>query len=334
MSTASTMAEPGRRTVVPAMSAVLAVAALAVVLVTRRDALDAIDGVTAAQFALVLALTVVGHWLNALEFHRISHALGARQLRVTENWLLFCSGQLINHLPAQAGTLYRFRYMNKVHGLDYPTVVAGHAFNFALTVLATGVIGSAALVVLAVRGGGGSAVLTAGFGALACIGVVAAVAPLRESRRNGRGATAWNRLVRGWATVRQQPAVGAGVAGLELVKYLVAGWRLQLVFGWVGMDGPYAFFVVLATVAGLATFVGVTPAAIGFREFGLSGAAAALGRGFDDGLVAASLDRAALLVAVVVLGTIGMVMTTMRMSRPVSAPAAAPPPMGRRLPQA
>ena len=89
----------------------------------------------------------------------------------------------------------------------------------------------------------------------------------------------------------------------------------------------------MAAVAGLATFVAITPAAIGFREFGLSGAAVALGRGFDDGLVAATLDRAVLLVAVVVMGTIGMIVTTMRMNGSVSPTLAAPPPVGRRLPQ-
>lgn len=333
-STISVMADSQRRTVTRLVSITLAVSALAVVVVTRRDSLDVIDGVSPGQFALVLALTVAGHWLNALEFHRIHRALGARQLGVVENWLLFCSGQLVNHLPAQAGTLYRFRYMNKVHGLDYPTVVVGHGFNFAVTVLATGIIGSLALLVVGLRDGAVSVPLTAGFGALAVVGVVAAVARLPRTQRTGRLAALWNRFVAGWSTVRERPSVGAGVAGLELVKYLVAGWRLQLVFGWVGVDGSYAFFVVLSTVAGLATFVGVTPAAIGFREFGLSGAAAALGQGFDAGLVAASLDRAALLVSVVVLGSIGMVVTTMRMNRSVNRVAPTPPSMARRLPQA
>ncbi len=293
----------------------LFVALLAWFIVSRRDALEPLKSISVAQVGLVLALTAAAHWLNATEFALIYRSLGAK-VSLTENWLLFTAGQLGNYLPAQAGTIYRFRYLASVHNLTYAQATAGYGANLILTLLSTGGLGLAACAGLYVADGTVSYPLIAAFGALVAVAVAVYVLPLpmkaggtSKVARFARGVAA------GWGDLRRNPRLGVAVLGLELAKYLTAAIRMQLIFGWLGYDEHLYFFLVLAPVAGLATFIGLTPASLGFREVGIAGSTIALGRSLDEGLLGASLDRGAVLIVSVVFGAIGFVYTGRRLAQ-------------------
>ncbi|QGG95849.1 lysylphosphatidylglycerol synthase transmembrane domain-containing protein [Actinomarinicola tropica] len=296
---------PGVRRVLNVALTVVAVAALVWVMWSRRGDLEPLAEVPLADLALVASLVVVGHWLNALEFQKLYRAVGA-PLGITENYLLFTAGQLLNHLPGQVGTLYRFRYLRAVHDLPYSRATSGYGANLVLTVMATGALGLVGTILVGATDGVWSPVLLACFAAMLLGALVGSIVPLPETQRSGRLARAWMAFRSGWSDLQDRPDVAAWVLGLELVKYLLAAWRLQLTFGWLGYDEPYVLFLVLAPVIGLATFVGLTPAALGVRELSMSGAAVALGRTFSDGILGATVDRAVLLAVAIVVGGVGL----------------------------
>ncbi len=292
---------------------VVSLAVLGFAVWADRDRLEPLRAVSLWQLAAVLLLTAFAHWLNALEFWLLYRRLGVA-IGTVENWLLFTAGQLLNHLPAQVGTLYRFRYLKVVHDTDFATASSGYAANLVITLASTGAVGFGATV-WGGSGGDGATTLMLAFGAMVALSVALVLVPLPVGGQTDGGRI--RRFVvtasRGWAEVRSDPRTAGAVALLELTKYLVAAWRMQLAFGWLGFDESFAFFLVLAPVAGITSFVGITPAALGFRELGVSGAAVALGRPLEEGLLGATVDRAALFAVSITLGGVGLAYTSRRL---------------------
>lgn len=298
---------------------VLAVAALGAVLWSNRSRLHPLTEVPLDAVLLVTALVVAAHWLNAFEFWFLFRAVGA-PVGVTENWMLFTAGQLVNSLPAQAGTLYRLRYLRSVHDLSYSRASAAYGANLVLTVMATALLGAIGTVVVGVTEDNWSPILLVLFAGMIVGALATRIVPLPQTQRTGRVARAWTDFSAGWAELRQRQRLAAGILGIEALKYVLAAFRLQLTFGWLGYHEPYIFFLVLAPVIGLASFIGLTPAAIGIREVAISGAAVALGRRFSEGILGATLDRAVLFLVTLLLGSVGLALSERRVRR-VEGPA-------------
>lgn len=289
-------------------------AAVVAYLWSRRSAFDDLRDVAPAEVALVALLTVVAHFINAVEFGRLYRSVGAR-LGTVENWMLFTAGQLGNHLPAQLGTVYRFRYLKQRHGLALGSATAGYGANLLITILASGVTGLVGAVWLGLLEDRWSLPLLGGLAALVAIGVSAAFVSLPSFASSNRIARAWRSFARGWEEIRADRAAATTVLGLELLRSAITAWRLQLAFGWLGFDEPLAFFLVVGPTAALVTFIGFTPAGLGLREVAIGATAVALGRPFDDGLVGSSTDRAVSLVVVSALGLAGFLYTSAALRR-------------------
>ncbi len=296
--------------------------ALVLYVYSRRDELRALDGIPVTEFALVALLTAVGHFLNAEEFGLLYRLMDAR-VGVNENWMLYSAGQVGNHLPGQIGTLYRFRYLKAVHGLPYAGATAAYSINFVITVFATGLIGVVGCLGLGATEGTWSVVLLAALGGLMAVALVTAVVPISDRERTGRLGDAWSRFGAGWRRARRHPRTSATVLGLEILRYALLAWRLQIAFGWLDVDEPYWFFLVIGPIGALATFVAFTPAGIGIRELAIATATVALDRTFDEGLLGSTADRAISLLVVLAIGIPGTIVSARRL-RAASAAEASP----------
>lgn len=100
---------------------------------------------------------------------------------------------------------------------------------------------------------------------------------------------------------------------LEGLKYLVTAWRFQLAFSLVQINQPLWFFLVLAPAAGVAGFIAITPAAVGFREAFVTGGAMGMGVTVTEGLLGATVDRAVMFAVAVVTGALGLIVTYPRL---------------------
>ena len=101
--------------------------------------------------------------------------------------------------------------------------------------------------------------------------------------------------------------------GLEVVRYLLLAWRLQIAFSWLDATEPYWFFLVVGPIGALATFVAFTPAGVGIRELAIGAAAFALDRNFQEGLLGSTADRAISLLVVLVVGIPGVIVSGRRL---------------------
>ena len=295
--------------VVPIVFAAL----LAVFVWNQRDRLDDLWNAPPHWIAAIAVLVLIGHFLNSTEFWLLYRTNGCRS-GLFENWMLFLASQLGNYVPAQAGTLYRLRYMRAVHDVSYPESVAVYSANFVATLVGASVTAFIGVIGFALAGGRLSYALLLVSGGLIVLAGAMAVIPLPQfAARNGRLARAWRSFHSGFEQIRRDPKTAWACVLIEVVKYLVTGVRMYIAFRVLDVDVPFWAFMVLAPAAGIAGFISFTPGAFGFREIFITGAAAALGIGVDNGLLGATIDRAVMLVTSVVFGGLAFLYTYPRL---------------------
>lgn len=297
-------------------AATIAVVAVLVVLVwQRRDDLRPLWEDPSWDLALIAVLIAVGHFLNSAEFWVVYRATGVR-VGFLENWMVFTAGLLGNLLPGQIGTIYKFRYMNAVHGVPYAKSGSNYGANLVISLGSSAIVGIVGVVAYA-SGGGDFA--WAVFGVLIALGATC-VALMRFRLPDwpllrGKPARAAASFNEGWHEIQRTPRTSLQVLAIDVVKYVLTAWRFQLAFGLLGVDESFWFFLVVAPAAAIAGIIAFTPGALGFRELFVTTAAVGMGATLDDGLLAATTDRGVMLASAVVLGAAGYAYTVPRLRR-------------------
>ncbi|MFM8390649.1 MAG: lysylphosphatidylglycerol synthase domain-containing protein, partial [Actinomycetota bacterium] len=146
------------------------VAVLFVLVWQRRDDLRPLWEDPSWDLALIAVLIVIGHFLNSSEFWVVYRATGVR-VGFVENWMVFTAGLLGNLLPGQVGTIYKFRYMNAVHGVPYAKSGSNYGANLVISLGSSAIVGIIGVVAYA-SGGGDFA--WAVFGVLIALGATCA----------------------------------------------------------------------------------------------------------------------------------------------------------------
>jgi uncharacterized membrane protein YbhN (UPF0104 family) len=290
------------------------VGAMLVYLFSRRDDLAKLGDASIQDLALLAALVIVGAALNATEYWVMYRAADVA-IGFRENIALFNAGQLGNYLPMQAGTLYRFRYLKVVHRLRYANTASFLLMNLALTLGSTALCGMIGLAVLAVNEQADpSWLLVVGFVLLFALSLASALMPLpKRSDRDSRLMRAWAEFHNGWENVRRQPLVAFQVLLIDTVKLVLLAWRFAVAFHILGIDAPIGVYLVVAPVTALVTVLAPTPGSLGIREGAVAIVVKLLGYSIPTGLLAATIDRAVMLVVACVLGTIGYIVTGRRL---------------------
>jgi uncharacterized membrane protein YbhN (UPF0104 family) len=289
------------------------VALMVWVLASRWGELQPVFEHPVQTLVLITALIVIGFFLNAWEFLVLYRAQRV-PIGWWENWMVFSAGQAGNLIPAQMGTIYKFRYMKAVHDLAYTRNGSNAGANLVISVGSSAVVGVVGVVAVGITTGRWAWAVLAIFAAMAVGAAVAMAVPLPKVRfLKGTAARFWDGFHGGWEELRRQPGAAVTVLAIDLVKYVVTAWRFQLAFGLVGVDEGYWFFLVLAPAAGIAGILSFTPGGLGLREGFLTLAAVAMGTTAVDGLLGATVDRGLMLVVVVVVGAVAFAYTWPRL---------------------
>jgi uncharacterized membrane protein YbhN (UPF0104 family) len=305
----------------------LFVAAMLVYLASRRDDLARLGDARPGDLALIAVLVIVGAVMNATEYWVMYRAAGI-DIGFRENVALFNAGQLGNYLPMQVGTVYRFRYLKAVHRLRYANTASFLLMNLALTLGSTALCGLIGLLVLAIGGQADpSWILIVFFAALLVASLASAFVPLPKGKeRSSRFMAAWAEFHSGWENVRRRPSVALQVLLIDTLKLVLLAWRFAIAFRVLGVHAPIGVYLVVAPVTALVAVLAPTPGSLGIREGSVAVVVALLGYSIPTGLLAATIDRAVMLVVACVLGSLGYVVTGRRL-RAARARAAAGAPV-------
>jgi len=291
------------------------VAVLFVLVWQRRDDLRPLWENPSWDLALIAVLIIIGHFLNSSEFWVVYRATGVR-VGFLENWMVFTAGLLGNLLPGQVGTIYKFRYMNAVHGVPYAKSGSNYGANLVISLGSSAIVGIIGVVAYASAGGDFAWTVFVVLIALGITCVALMRFPLPDwPLLRGKPAKAAASFNEGWHEIQRTPKTSLQVLAIDVAKYVLTAWRFQLAFGLLGVDESFWFFLVVAPAAAIAGIIAFTPGALGFRELFVTTAAVGMGATLDDGLLAATTDRGVMLASAVVLGAAGYAYTVPRLRR-------------------
>lgn len=276
----------------------------------RAELLQSLGAMATRDLFTLIALVLVG-WVAMgaqnvvlMRSQRVHMGLG-------ESVLVHSSTSLLNYVPTRLGTLFRFRYLKQVHGLDYKR-------NLGLISLRMGILLaiSAAMAVAGILWLGGeqgmrdafiALVLFSGAGA-ASILFLSRVAPIEKA---GRISEVWNGFAAAIMEARSHKRRLAAIAALIVFQLALAALRMDVAFDIIGTPVDLAVLLVVAPVVVLLSLFSF--ATLGIREAIVGGLVAATGLDFSAGVIAASAERAALMLLSFTLGAIGTLAMMWRM---------------------
>jgi uncharacterized membrane protein YbhN (UPF0104 family) len=292
------------------------VAWLAYYLYTNWDLFSASADASRYQLA-ALTVCVLATWvINSLQ---VLLLLRMEQVRVGfwENLLVQTATLLGNYVPMRIGTILRFRYFKKVHGLEYTRLGGIAGLRLMLLVSCAGLLGLFGLPGLMMSGGHQvNLLLWPLFIGMLCVPAATYLFAVRRLRLpGGRAGKLLGRFLSGFVSIRQQPRIAAFVLILLLCQFVLLSVRLHISFEVMGIPlSPWALLL-LAPTATLMAFLTLTPGNLGLREWIIGVISVAAGYQFDGAVFAGVVDRAVLMGVTLVFGAVGLSYLLLRLGR-------------------
>ncbi len=283
-------------------SIIAAVAFVAWILWTRGDDLRSAFALTPALFALISVSTFATFALNGIELQVLAGRFD-RHIPGREGLLLGLMVSTLNYLPMKTGTLLngvlmRARY--RVRLADFGALVAGS------TVIHLWVAFACAGAALLVEGGDARlawALLLAPTAAAALLVVWG------RTRTTGRFDAHDSRAVRAAARVVDGLGLIFGSGRLLAVELVInfalvglAALRTMWAFEALSYGATFSESLVVTAVGIFAHRLSVIPGGIGFKEGGAAAGSAMVGIAASLGLAASVIDRAVMLVWLLIMG--------------------------------
>ena len=305
-------AEPGARGERGTLRRVRLLATLAVLcgigvyyVVRHGEQFSGILRVGAVQVVAMLALTLISGTVYATVLRTAANHLGTR-LSLGESVAMFWATAYANFLPMKAGLALQGVYLKRNHELPYSRFASYTAGVYVILFLAIGVAGMGLSVPSVLRGECGLLV-PAGFAALALACLVPILVPAAGRYAGGsRALGALSRVVQGWHELRSDRGMLLKITVVSAASILLQSLRLVVAYRALGYDTPWNAVLLVALAGGFVELLSVVPGGLVLREAAIGGMGVAVGNAFGVGVVAGTLDRAASMVVIFVLGPLAV----------------------------
>jgi hypothetical protein len=268
----------------------------------RRGFLDALQALRGSQVFTISGLLIL-HWGLRAWRDRFLFAEEGHALRVRDLMWLNSLQLALNYLPLKAGTLSSAGLMLGRFGVGIQSFGVVLVQQYALNALASSALAAGAIwFSTSVEGVGASAtalffLVAAGgsFGLLRWEGP-ARLLPQRVTERLLGGSVL--RL----AVLRRRASMVVPILVLTVSLCLVSSLRMMVVFGIVTGGVDFADALVISASVMLSPLLAITPAGLGITESLVGLAAMLVGQPGQAGVLAATIDRAVVLVLTIVVG--------------------------------
>ena len=275
------------------------VVSLGVYMYQHRDVMVSSSRLSAHDLALI-SLSILATWLVAAGQTTLMMRANGIAVGFRENLLVQVAAILGNYLPLRAGTALRFHYFKTVRGVDYGHLGGMSSARIVLLVLATALTGLVGLLSLPGTGHGDLWWLFSAVGIASLISLLGARwIHIRSTTTVGRLA---ERFLRGFRSLPEYPLEAAGTFCLILVQFAILGFRLSVCFSALGHEVSIPSLLLIAPTATLLSFVTITPGNLGLREWVIGALSKATGDILLGGVLAATLDRATLMLMTLFFG--------------------------------
>jgi uncharacterized membrane protein YbhN (UPF0104 family) len=232
------------------------------------------------------------------------------RLAFTQWFTIAQVNSLLNYLPIRSGPIVSAAYLKGAFNFPYTRYASVLGAGFVLTIIVFACMGCLGVIGLAISGRGM-------LWEVLPVYAVMIVIPLGVFLWMGRRPFGVrNRLIvkfrEGWAIIAGNRACLATLVVADCFLVMIDACRIMLSYRAVGMDIPYLAgwaMIPLANLAGAASFV---PGGLGVKEGVMGLLSEVAGIGFESGIYATGLDRALLMVWLLVLGIMSMLTLVLR----------------------
>lgn len=266
--------------------------------------------------AVLIGLAVLVAWFASYAQSYLMYRAEDLEVTFRENCFLGAATAFGNYLPMRAGAIVRARYMKAVHGFGYTRSGSIFGIRVVLMTTASGLLGLVGCVGVWLDGGRLSIELLLVFsGLLAICSVAFFRRPVGVQSDKTLLARTYTEFVSGFAALRNHPRNSLLELGLMLVQYGMLAVRFWLSMGALNAGASLWLLLVMAALAGLSSFIALTPGNLGVREALMGYVTVATGHDFDTGVFAGALDRLVVLTMVLVLGGVSFAVVSHRLRK-------------------
>jgi uncharacterized membrane protein YbhN (UPF0104 family) len=268
----------------------------------RHDLLSALRNLHGSQLGAIAGLLTLQWGIRAWRDRSLYGAAGYRLGPAAVYWSNNVQLSL-NYLPLKAGTLSSAGFLLSTFGVRLQDFAVVLGQQYLLNALASSVLAAGALWLVPGREGAGTVL-----GTLAFVGIGATAFGFLAWDGFGRflPANVAERFrqsgVRSLAILKHDAPAAMAAMALTMAMCLVSAARMIVVFGIVGVDVGFADSLVLSASLMLSALLAVTPAGLGITESLVGLTAALLSHSGPEGVMAATIDRAAILALSILIG--------------------------------
>ena len=253
--------------------------------------LKQLSSLSIAAFYLITAISVV---LNSSVVIILLRALDA-PVDSKEMFYLQNASTLLNYLPMKFGTIYRAIFLKTHYRLSY-SLFSTFFVYFTLLVTAVAVmLGLISLLIFYEINEYENLILAMLFASVLIAALVLLFVPLPLPKGNTRLTSILRPFLLGRHTIKSNIRLLTSCSLLMALNMLLYSLRLAIIYIGIGHNIHPGGVLVLGALGYVAMFIGLTPGALGIREFFLSIGGVVIGVPVEISILAAVIDRAIML---------------------------------------
>ena len=268
------------------------------------DSFKSIANVTWQHIVALVACILLTWIVNSVQ---LLYLFRMQNIKISfwENLIIQTATILANYLPMRIGTIIRFQYFKKVHGIEYSRFGGIVVLRTLILIFATGLFGMVGLLGLYIDTKQLNFLFLFSFILMLFLPMLAYFIPkpglsdnpekkLHKLRKN---------LTLGFILIHSKHKLVVVIMLLLIIQFILLALRLYISFDVLQIELSIWLFLLLAPVSTLLAFITITPGNLGLREWIIGGVSVAAGYDFNNAIFAGSIDRVALISCTFLFGS-------------------------------
>ncbi len=290
-------------------STVIILGLTAVYVYKNIDSFKRIMDISATQVCIFLVLQIVTVVINAFMLLVVLHVYGVR-VSFQDGLAYSALNTFLNYISIKGGVVAKGYFLKKIHSFSYTDFAVSMGAMILMHFMVAGLTGTGILILIYIMQGNANINLFFAFGVITAV-VFSFIKLSAVHNKFGRSENyflkklyeIWN----SWKSLSKNRTVVYGLSFLIFLNFVVYAFRLKYGFHIFYEDVPFLSCMLISILGVLSTFMALTPASLGIREFAVGAGYRLIDGDMLQAVVVTSLDRAVSVILVFSLGAISCV---------------------------
>ena len=273
------------------------------------DSFKRIMDISANQVCVFIVLQFITVAINAVMLLAVLHAYGVR-VSFQDGLAYSALNTFLNYISIKGGVVAKGYFLKKIHRFSYTDFAVSMGAMILMHFMVAGITGAGILILIYIMRGNANINLFLVFGVITAV-VFSFIKLSALHNRVGRSENyflkklyeIWN----SWKILSKNRTVVYGLSFLIFLNFVVYAFRLKYGFHIFYEDVSFLNCMFISILGVLSTFVALTPASLGIREFAVGAGYRLIEGDMLQAVVVTGLDRAVSMILVFSLGAISCV---------------------------